>query len=217
MRKFENILFFYSIVAVTILFISFGVSYPKPINFISVAILLPIVFYFWLKLTSPETTSAGKWSVRFLITIIALSAIGIYTYLLVGRTDNKYIDSLKSQLAQSERKSEELTKNITTLQAKLDSQKEDKTITPDVNGTSITDLIFETPKPDSTNTTHRITGKTGVTKIDVHAEASAGSTKIGALDGSVNYPYIEKQQDWYKIVLSGSSTGWVNVGQIQEL
>lgn len=218
MRKFEKFLFFYGIVTITILFISFGLTYPKPINFISVALLLPIIFYFWLKLTGPEATTSGIWSVRFLAVITILSIIGIYTHVIAGRMDTNYVDALKTQLSQAEKKNEELLKSNNTIQNQLNSKKDEQLpTTSDVKGESISDLIFETPTPENTNPTHRITGKAGVTTINVHSSASTSSPSIGTLDGNVKYPYIEKQQDWYKIVLSGTTTGWVNISQIQEL
>lgn len=218
MKKFEKFLFFYSILAITTLFVSFGLTYPKPINFISLTLLSPLIFYFWLKLTGPETTTSEQWSIRFIVALIILSTIGIYTHIIAGRMDTSYIDALKTQLSQAEKKNEELLKNNNTLQNQLNSKMDEELITTsDVKGDSITDLIFETPMPETTSTSHRLTGKVGIATIDVYSTTSTSAPKIGTLNGNLKYPYIEKAQDWYKIVLSGTTTGWVNVSQIQEL
>lgn len=194
MRSFEKFLFFYSIVATTTLFISLGLFYPNPLNFISGAILLPVIFYFWIRLTSPEAVGAELWSLRFIIAIAILTALGTAGYRL-------------SQL-----------KPPPPVQ-KVIVEAPSPTATPAVksataSGESITDLILGSPTPIALL---EITGKAGIKTIDVYQNPSLTSKKVGSLDGTANYLYLDKQNGWYKVVISDSLAGWVSQNQVQEV
>jgi hypothetical protein len=194
MKKFEKFLFFYSIVAVTALFISLGVFSPGSLSLISGTILLPIVFYFWIRFTSPEAVDAEKWSLRFLISIVVLSALGILGY----------------RLSQIKPSTPPQNTNVesTTLPTPTPTVSKNST----ASGETVADLLSETPIP-----LQEITGKPGVKVIDVYQDPLPASKKIDSLDGTAKYLYLEKQRNWYKIVLTESMSGWVSASQVVEV
>jgi len=213
MHKFEKFLFVYSIIAVTIFFISFGVFSPKPLNFISGVLLLPILIYFWLRFSSPQGVSAEIWSVRFLILVVTLSLIGIYGFHLFAQVDpTKYETALKSQLAEALKKNEELNQkiNVATKTASPSAAPIDK-----VKGeSSVVDIISEQAvKAGGT----RITLKQDVTTAYIYTEQALTSKKIDNIIKGVNYPFITKDGSWYKVIASDSRTGWVSSADVDEL
>lgn len=207
MRKFEKFLFFYSIAAITALSIAFGVFSPNPLNLISGILLTPLVLYFWLRLTSPQGIEADVWSVRFIIALILLSGIGIYGFYL-----SKYIEPskeesvLKAQLAEALRKNEELAQK---------TPKPTPTMEAKVEGESVADLIFETPKASVGSS--RIALKSNLASAFVYKDKDAGSMKVGSIVKEITYPFIEKSGGWYKIVADAKTTGWVSASDVSEV
>jgi hypothetical protein len=199
MAKFEKFLFFYSILAITVLLISFGLFEPTPLNFISVVLLAPACFYFWVRLTNPEKVSAEKWSLRFLISLTVLSALGIGSFYL---TKQSFI-----QPQEIETKETATPATVPIVTPTPQTSPKSKT-----QGESVTDLVFGTPIP-----LKEITGKAGIKTIDVYESPIQASKKIANIDGSIKYLYLTKQGNWYNIVLSESEAGWVSTSQVQEV
>lgn len=202
MKGFEKFLFFYSILVVTVLLISFGLFEPSPLNFISTILLIPACFYFWVRLTNPQAVSAERWSFRFLTSLIILSLVGVGGFYF-----SKHFANGESQNVQ-------LKQDLATPSAE---PKTTKTPQPTNGGTkdeSVTDLVFGTPSPIPLL---EITGKPGVVTIDVYQSPIQASKKITSLDGSIKYLYLVKQNNWYNIILSGSQAGWVSASQVQEV
>jgi hypothetical protein len=212
MRKFEKFLFFYSILAVTVILISLGVFSPKPINLIVGLILSPIVFYFWIKLTSPDNISAERWSIRFLIVIAVLSLLGIYGFYLSKQASDGEPE-IMAQLREQTDANEELKAKLASMSAES-SRKIDSSTDSTASGESVTDLVSE-PTPIALQ---EIAAKPGVKKIDVYQDPLPAANKIGSLDGgSAKYLYMDRQNSWYKVVLSESQVGWVSQSQVEEV
>ncbi|OGY24615.1 MAG: hypothetical protein A2172_03865 [Candidatus Woykebacteria bacterium RBG_13_40_15] len=199
MRGLEKFLFVYSIIAITALFITFGIFSPKPLNLVSLLLIAPSIFYFWIRLTSPESTGAVKWSLRFIITIVILSGLAIFGYYLRQIPAPKLADIAVSETSQPSSSPTETP--IST-----------KSATP--RGASIVGFLTETPSPVPLQ---QFKGKTGVKLINVYKTATASAQKITTLDGTQIYLYLLKQGSWYKVALSGSESGWVSASQIQEV
>src|SRR5260221_11567215 len=85
MQKWEKIFFFYSLTGITIFIISFGIFLPRPINLVTGILMLPIVLYFWIRVTNPEKTNPTYWSYRFIFILFALIFLGIGAYYLALR------------------------------------------------------------------------------------------------------------------------------------
>lgn len=206
MKRFEKFLFFYSIIAVTVFAISYGIYSPKPLNLVSVGLMTPVIFYFWIRLTSPESTNPDRWGFRFLAAVVLVSLLGLTGYWL----------SFKSPPT-SNSKSEEnipatsIVSTPTAIPTPLPS--------PGPGDESVTDILYGTPVPDSTvsGQIQRIKARPGISKVDIYQNPSSTSPKIGSIDTSITYPYLEKQGTWYKIIFSGTTSGWVNSSQVEEV
>jgi hypothetical protein len=219
MRKFEKFLFFYGIVVITVLFVSFGVFSPKPLNLISLILVIPIVFYFWIRLTSPESISAEKWSFRFLIALVIVISMLTFGYYLAvrGMSDLQKTNeskTLQSKLATAEALNESLSESIASLSAELTKTKVGGSTSTNTDRTTATDLIFGSPSPVPLQ---EFTGRAGVKLINVYDSPNLLAKKITTLDGTQTYLYLEKENNWYKVVLSGSNVGWVSGSQVQEV
>jgi hypothetical protein len=219
MKRFEKFLFFYGIVAITALFVSFGVFSPKPLNLISLSLLAPIVFYFWIRLTSPESIGAGKWSFRFLTALIIVISMSIFGYYLAARgitglqKTNEAI-ALQSKLVSAEALNEKLSESVASLSAELNKTKVSGSTSTNTDNPTATDLIFDSPSPIPLQ---EFTGKTQIKLITVYESPNLLAKKITTLDGTQTYLYLEKQNNWYKVVLSGSNVGWVSGSQVREV
>lgn len=196
MKVLEKFLFAYSIIAITALFISFGVFSPKPLNLISIVLITPSIFYFWIRLTSPESTTAEKWSFRFLTAITILCGLGIFGYRLIQTIVPKNVDPIVNTLTPVPIQTPFVFKKATS------------------SGETIGDLLTETPIPI---TLLEFKGKPGIKLINVYALPTFTSKKISTLDASQTYLYLVKQGEWYEIALSESEMGWVSSSQIQEV
>lgn len=199
MRKFEKFLFFYSITAATVLFISFGLFEPKPLNLISGILILPMIFYFWVKLTNPEKVSPEIWSLRFLAVIIIVSMLGIFGYYLAAR--NPIVLPTGNQIL--------LNPVSDTIPAKTPA-----VVSPATSsGESITDIIYGTPTPLPTT----FVVVKGNTAVNVYRDASTLSPVIGGLVPNESYPYSQKSGGWYKVYLNDSLQGWVSGSLVTEV
>lgn len=210
MRKLERFLFGYSIVATTIFLITYGISSPKPLNIVSGILFLPLTLYFWLRLTNPEGTSSEKWSIRFVTVIVILSVLGIYAHQLINRyepTANETI--LKSQLAEALKKNEELLKLTKTPSVSP---------TPSVSENpkeTVADILLDQQAVETGGT--RVALKTEVSTAFIYLEKSTESKKLGTLIPDVTYPFLEKDNLWYKVVATSEATGWVRKSDVDEL
>lgn len=213
MKRFEKILFFYSIIAVTVLLVSFGILEPRPINLISTVLLIPPVFYFWIRLTSPEATSPEKWSLRFLISLAALCLFGIYAFNLL-KVGSKETQIVKNDLLNVQKQNEELKSQLASLSSELQTAKDATRSSAKNDGESITDIIYGTPTPI---TLQQITGKAGVKTIDVYKDPSITSKKVSTLDGTAKYLYVGKNGSWYNLILTDSLSGWVSANSVEEV
>jgi hypothetical protein len=210
-RKFEKFLFFYSILAVTVIAVSLGVFEPKPVNLITCLVLVPMIFYFWIRLTSPEAVSAEKWSLRFLLALFILSILGVIG-VYIARLPNRGPEN-STQIAKLTAEKAELERRL----AILSNQPENSpasTSAKSVKGESIADLI--NPLPTS-NPIIQITGKPGVKTISVRESPISASKIIAEMDGLLKYSYLDQQNNWYKIPLSASAAGWVSGSQVKEV
>lgn len=155
MRRFEKFLFFYSILTITLLFVSSVFFLDKPQNLINGALLIPLVFYFWLKLTSPDAVDAARWSLRFLIVITVLTGLGIFGfYLASSRPKSRPPDTAASlqeltdkinQLKESEADSAQISQELIKIKEELTKIRRLNQIQNQDEG--LTDILTATESP----------------------------------------------------------------------
>lgn len=186
--------------------------------------------YFWLKLTNPDEVNATKWSIRLLLVISILVGLGTFGYFLSvkgskdktqtditsdtalsiqGLTDK--ISELKNSQATNEQISEELAKiNSELTKIRL----LDQNASTDLSEESLSQIISDADKDVSTK---KIKAKSGVGTINVYAEPTFSSRKVNTLSTLREYVYYEKNNGWYKVVLSENASGWVSSKEVEEV
>jgi len=200
MKNLEKFLFFYSIIVINVLFTVIGVISPKPVNIISISLLLPLLIYFWIRLTSPKGSDPVLWSLRFFLSIFAVSVIAVLGFIYNKNTTNRPIH--------------ETTDTVVKTPPPSPSPLISPSPKAEEKGESIADIIIENENNEKTSLW--ITGKNKEKEIDVYSENSFSSQKIGVLDPELNYPYLEIKNNWYKVVIDTDTSGWINSEDVYE-
>ena len=230
MRKFEKFMFFYSLVAVTVLAISSAIFSPGPQNIIAGIAYLPIFVFFWLRLTSPNDTDAAGWSARLAVVAVLLSALGFYVVNLsssakYSATKLSALELEKSELsakniqledqnAQLKKSTEELTKlsdSFNDLKDKLSSGGYSLDYVLGASGSAdLSDLLLDLKSGDQDTALELVTMTNKELKnAPVMAKASLTSDEIGKIIYGEDYPYVAIDGSWYNIQLPNGDLGWV--------
>jgi len=216
MKLFKLFLFYYGLVATTVLL---PISYfflPKPQNIANTIILIPVVFLFWAHAANPGSLPTPKWSQRLVIVVFILSLLGIFSYFFSTRylpgspISNANLGEIKQSLDESNAQEKEfrnrIEEEISTLRTKIDSLGN-----RDLNVIGVTSPS-ESPTPPET-TLGQITIKDANLKtIAIYEVSSQDSKTVGSAEYGIVYPFYEKSNDWYKI-----SQGWVEARWFTEV
>src|SRR4030042_2624420 len=148
MRGMEKFLFVYGIIVATAIGIGSLFFSPRPENFVGLILFLPVIAYFWLRLTSPADVSSSKWSLRLILVFFILPTFGIFGFSL----NKKAADERKAKEAaqvQSETlaKLEELKNELVALNQKDTTGEEIATYVP-----RIKEELSQLKEKDSLNT-----------------------------------------------------------------
>lgn len=217
MHKFEKFLAFYSTVAIIVLIFGSLSFLPRPHNFIMLSVFLPVCMYFWLRVTAPEGTDSSKWSLRLLLLLVLLSGLGMFGYYLVqnnaikisSQTENmslkEEIGSLKNDLADI-KNSLDITPTAT------------KSGTVNSDGeTSIADVLGDTDKPIGDNVLGYVTKMPSNGKVDIYKEDSSTSEIVAEMKDGTNYPFYDKNGNYYLIGLGENAFGYVKVNLVKQV
>lgn len=219
MRKLERFLFVWNIIVITVLLIAWGVKDPSVLNFVSILLLLPSFFYFWIRLSSPKNTDFPKWTMRLFLLIaflISMIILGFYAF------SSTKVNALKNELNNTQDKIAELKldqnefdkireenlklqEEIANLKDNLRQEKAEntsETITQD-----LTDVLAET------FTIGTLTAKDSA-EIDVLEKPLSGSKRVGTIVEEKVYTYISFEDGWYEIELENKLTGWVRAEDV---
>ena len=214
MKPHKVFLFYYSLVATTILLLVSFFLLPKPQNIANTVLLAPVVFFLWTHALNPDFFSAPKWSPKFGAIVLVFLLLGIFSYFLSFKF-TKYLninsstpiseanlEEIKQYLSESNTQQSDLRDYLESelggLKAKIDSLgNRDLTIlglSENAGGA--------TPAPAAIG---QVTIKdANLTQVPIHETSSQESKTVGSAEYGVNYPFYEKTSDWYKI-----AEGWV--------
>lgn len=221
MRLFKVFLFYYSLVATTILILVSFFILPKPQNLANTVLLAPVVFLLWTHALNPDFFSAPKWSPKVGAIILVFLFLGIFSYFLAvkfvkylplntsGSISNATLEDIKQSLTESNTRDKELRtyleNEISTLRTKIDSLGN-----RDLSVLGDTSLSQNVTPPVAIG---RITAKdANLTTISIYESSSQDSKVVGSAGYGIVYPYYEKTTDWYKI-----SQGWVEARWFAEV
>jgi len=220
MKSNNVFLFYYSLVATTILLLASFFILPRPQNIANTILLAPVVFFLWTHTLNPDFFSAPKWSPKLGALSIVFCLLGIFSYFLFTKFSNylpsksltstdSTLQELKQSLTQSNSKDVEfrnqLEKEIGILSTKIDSLG-----VQDLNTLGVT-TPAESPVP--LTALGQITAKdANLTNIAIYESESEDSKVVGSAKYGITYPFYEKNDSWYKI-----AQGWVEARWFTEV
>lgn len=225
MKGYRLFLAYYTFITSLALFIWSIFYAPKPQNFLLTALIVPTSLYFWLLIGGvskpPSSTSEnqGK-NINFpLIVLMTLfvSSFSIFVYStannrssnseLVPTSISKQIDSLKLELKnQNKVFHEETVVELSKLKNQLINLKSAQKVTEN------TEILG-----DITALAGTVTIKDKIyPTVNVYSEKSTSSAVLGKAEFGKTYTFIEKNQDWY-LILIGTKEGFINSKFVKEV
>lgn len=220
MKLLKIFLFYYSLVATTILLFVSIFLLPKPQNLANTVLLAPVVFLLWTHALNPDFFSAPKWSPKLGAIILVFLFLGTFTYFLAfkfvkylpvgtsGSFSSATLEDIKQSLNESNIHNKELQtyleSEISTLKTKIDTL-----------GNTDVSVLGTTPQNQALpeGAVGKITVKdANLTEIAIYEQSSQESKVVGSAQYGIVYPYYEKATDWYKI-----SLGWVEARWFTEV
>ena len=222
MRAFKVFLFYYSLVATTILLFVSIFLLPKPQNLANTVLLAPVVFLLWNHALNPDFFSAPRWSPKLGAIILVFLFLGTFAYFLAfkfvkylpagpsGSFSGATLEDIKQALNESNIHNKELQtyleSEISTLKTKIDT----------LGNTTDVSVLGTTPSQNQAlpeGAAGKITAKdANLTEIAIYEQSSQESKVVGSAQYGITYPYYEKATDWYKI-----SQGWVEARWFTEV
>lgn len=227
MKGFEKFLFFYSIIVSTALGIGSLFFSPLPENFIGIAVFLPVIAYFWLRVTSPADVPSSKWSLRLILVVFILTTLGIFGFSLFRKAENdrklkeeamvqsetlSRLEELKNELqvlSQRSSSGEEIASDVARIKEEL-SQLKEKNLTD-------TNLLGAYASLEDIPIGHITIANSRIAKLDVYEEKSTTSKVVWKIDYGEAYQYYLKEENWYLIKLPDGTRGWVNAKDVKEV
>ena len=235
MKNVEKVLFFYSIIAITVIFIASAFFSPSPLSIISGLVLLPIVAYFWIRMTSPSQVDAQKWSLRLFIVVFALSALIIFAYALAAKEKQEPVAEEVSEDQLASEKLEEIRSEIESIK--------DKEVTDDELLAEIEKIQDELVNLRANNTTQGLGNESlsdvlddinyeydsdlpvgyvtmlssSDTTADVYSDSATSSEITGQITFGRTYSFFESEGNWYLIRLPDETMGWVKSEVVEEV
>jgi hypothetical protein len=221
MKSSNVFLFYYALVATTILLLASFFILPSPQNLANTILLAPVVFFLWTHALNPDFFSAPKWSPKFGAIILVFLFLGIFSYFLAvkfvkclpvgtpGSFSNKTLEDITKSLDESNKSNNELR---TYLESEIGMLK------TKINTLGETDVsVLGTTQADSQPLPEGAVGKitpkdANLTEISIYESNSQESKVLGSAEYGIIYPFFEKSNDWYKI-----SQGWVETRWFTEV
>lgn len=224
MKRYQLFLAFYTLITSTSLFIWSLIFAPKPQGFFLTLLIIPTSLYFWLIVLgvykpqladSHSENQNGKESSKLPLIILMtlfISSFSLFVYSIISSRSlssesvflpvvSKEISSLRQEieklnqndkLNQNTELSEKMAKELNAVKSELADLKSGQ------KGIEDTSILGEEASQGGTLT---IKDKKNST-VNVYEEKSLSSKIIGKAEFGKTYIFIEKNQDWYLILLT---------------
>jgi hypothetical protein len=236
MNKYHKFLFYYSLIASTILFVGSIFLAPTPQNFFLLVLFMPITFYFWLKIiTSKEKVkkteeSTLNWSLKMAGIVFLFGMLGVFAFFLAGKVDpisrnlsamtKIYLTSIGElktdveQLASQSSESEQLLSEVEEIKDDIEALRNEQAASGATLGLTSNDTFDYS---DLGNSIGNITiTDSRWSTIDVFQDTVSSSKIIGQIEYGETYPFFESQGNWYRIELPSGQNGWVTASFVNE-
>ncbi|OGM17662.1 hypothetical protein A2V61_04065 [Candidatus Woesebacteria bacterium RBG_19FT_COMBO_47_8] len=223
----EKFLFVYGIIVATAIGIGSLFFSPRPENFVGLILFLPVIAYFWLRLTSPADVSSSKWSLRLILVVFILTTFGIFGFSLNKKAADERkakeaaqvqsetlakLEELKNELvalSQKDTTGEEIASDVARIKEELSQLKEKDSLNTNLLGAYAS--LEDIPIGQITITNSK------TTKLDVLADKSFSASAVGEIIYGTTYQYYQKDGLWYLVKLSDETKGWVNARDVKEV
>lgn len=217
MRKYQIFLSYYSLIVPNFLFAWSLFLSPDRRNFLLALLIVPISLYFWLVIAGffkPKTPPGSsteetneRWPIRVPLIILAtlfVSSFSIFFYSTITNRQKslesvtslvpKEIENLGQEIEKANQQNKEsydqLTQKITRIENWLARESEQ-------NGGKEPSVMNESGSQFGTLTIKDSTYQT----VNVYQEKSTSSKVIGKAEFGKTYPFLEKDNAWYQILL----------------
>jgi hypothetical protein len=229
-RQTKQALFLYSLVCITILILVFGWSQPSWIHFLTILLLSPLSFYFWISFTNPHAVNSDVWSKRFVISVALLIGLGVVSYRLHERNNllsqeyqAKGSKEYRAQIEELQKTNQELAQKIESVNADLTVNEELSAIKEELSRLSVQNKVSDNSE---LNDLYGILAEYNLlplgqisvlesSKVDYYAEADKKSLKLGELLPNQSYPYFDENSNWFQVEVN-SRLGWVEKDLVTE-
>ena len=231
MRAYEKFLFYYGIIVATAIGLGSLFFAPQPQNFAVLLLFIPVIFYFWIRVTSPADVSSSKWSLRLILVVFIVTALGIFGYSLSQKqvVDEKAkqtlslesqtlekLEELKGQLEELSAKGasgEEVADDVARIKDELSQLKESRDNLGGINPNLLGAIDSLEDVPMGAVTIAKSTTK----ELDALETPDFSAKSVGKIVYGTNYQYFQKETTWYLIKLTDGTTGWVNERSVKEI
>ena len=231
MRAYEKFLFYYGIIVATAIGLGSLFFAPQPQNFAVLLMFIPVIFYFWIRVTSPADVSSSKWSLRLILVVFIVTALGIFGYSLSQKqvVDEKAkqslsiesqtlekLDELKGQLealSESGADSDEIADDVARIKDELSQLKDNQDNFGGINP----NLLGAIDSLGETAVGYITISKSTTKELDVLDGPDFSAKSVGKIVYGTNYEYFQKESTWYQITLAEGIEGWVNARSVKEV
>lgn len=231
MRGWRFFLAYYTLITSLTLFIWSIFFAQKPQSFFLTLLVIPTSFYFWLLVTgvlkshSPDSPSENQTHNQYVkypllvLTTLFISSFSIFIYSLINSrliasesasllTASQQLNSLKQELEnQNKALRQELVREIQEIKNQLINIKSTQESTGDKNVLKATTTlqVGTITIKDQKNPT-----------VNAYKDKNLSSEVIGIAEFGKTYTFIEKDQNWY-LVLLGEKEGYINGEFVKEV
>lgn len=222
MKNLTNIVFYYTVFALTILTLASFFYLDMPYSLIQAVLISPSALFFWLRITDPEHATEASWSGRLITVVVILISVSLFSFYIFINKPKETI-----QVTSSDVETASLSAQIKALEDQVQNFSEEKKEIEESTksgSNEIIDLINSLPStipsPTPTATPRISLGNVQVKQTvgtNIYQEANQNSKIIGIAEGGKKYIYYEKVLNWYLIEFEESLTGWVQSKEVLEV
>lgn len=228
MKRYQLFLAYYTLIATLALFIASIFFAPKPQGFLLTLFVIPISIYFWFLVSGaskhhpsdPSSQNQNRGGTKFpliVLIILFISTFSIFAYSEItnrpqnleseSATYSQQISSLKLDL---EKQNKEFSEIIARELGRINSELINIKGVQKVN-------VDSTVMGDTTSQVGTVTiSDKKYPTVDVYLEKSISSKVVAKAEFGKTYTFIEKDQDWYLILL-GAKEGFIRSQFVKEV
>lgn len=230
----KRLLFYYCVFVATALAVYLVLFAPRPQGILLFVLFTPVPIFFWKRVvktygkggsTFSDLASPGgslsKKELRNLFALVLLTSVLVSasTVVAYSRASKPEVESASITKSQTQSLEDELYETSSQVDLVQMSNEAILRELKDLKRELTTDTITEAE--NTTDTTKNVEKETMLkintaSPIDIYEDKSYSSKVIGKSEKSI-YPYTQKVDTWYLILLPNGTEGWVSASFVTEL